>query len=224
MGDDKKTTVQLTRPQEAPTVEMATLPIILGELRQLRVEGTKRGEQTETALKNLSFTVQQNFEIHGGKIRAVEGRVDSLETRANALEAEAKAVRAQIASEGKNAVTEDGVKRQISLTEDQMTAKLAEEAKERETVETKVGLVDTKVDMLSTMLVQSLGLRPPPVPNPDGSIPPEGKHKKEPKNAIEKQTMWTKVAAGLMGVVVAAGTLREMGFFMALKKLFLGHE
>jgi hypothetical protein len=233
MSDDKKTARLDGKdgPNEKITVEMATNPVILGELRQLRKEGAARGERTDEALKSLAFQVQTNFEVQGGKIRAVEARAESLETRTNtleqratSLETEAKAIRSEIKSLGENKASisgiEDEVGRQISLTEEQMAIQLELEAAQRaekdKQVDERIAPVETKVDMLTTMLAQNLGLRPPPVPNPDGSIPAPPKK----KNAIEKQTFWTRIAAVMGGVVVTAGALDKMGAFEAIAKLF----
>ncbi len=219
--EDRKPTVQLAgqRQDEKKTVEIATLPIILEEVRMLRREGRDRGERADSAIKNLAIVVQSNFEQHGGKIRALEIRVQALEDEKNKwlalIEEEKKKIYVQIAA--LKGVSPDDIAKltqHVSLGEEAMAAKLAAEANERAAVE-------TKVDMLSTMLVQGLGLRPPPLPLPDGSMPPapEGKKKREPKNTIEKQTFWTKVAAVMGGVVVMAGTLDKMGAFEELGKL-----
>ena len=167
---------------------------------------------------DLALQVQSNYETHGGKIRALESRSDSLERRADNLERDAKNLKGEIAS--LKGDTTEAVERQISLTEEQMEKKLAAEAAEREHVNDRIAPVETKVNMLSTMLVQGLGLRPPPVPNADGSLPPTSKRKKgEPKNAIEKQTFWTRAAAIMGGVVVTAGALDKMGVIDEMGKL-----
>lgn len=228
MADEKKT-VELPRPEgpdTRPTVEVATLPIIYSELKQLRQEGRERGERSEVrqdrmeaAIIDLALQVQSNYDSHGGKIRALESRSDSLERRADTLERDAKNLKVEISS--LKGSTTEAVERQISLTEEQMEKKLAAEATEREHVNDRIAPVETKVDMLSSMLVQGLGLRPPPIPNADGSLPPTSKRKKgEPKNAIEKQTFWTRIAAIMGGVVVTAGALDKMGVVDEMGKLF----
>lgn len=227
--DPEKKTVELPKPvppQERPTVEMATLPVILGEVRELRKEGAARGERTQKQITDLAMQVQTNYEQQGGKIRSLEGRTEAVEGRtasvenrlsevekkADSIEKDAKDLKGQIAE------LRGDTTKQVSLTEEQMAKKLEAESAERLHVDISTS---AKVDMLQNMLVQSFGLHLPK-PNPDGSLPPPGDPKKQPKNIIQKQTFWTRIAAIMGGIVIVAGALDKMGVFEALRRIIWG--
>jgi hypothetical protein len=259
-GPDEKRTVEIaipptmTRPNERPTEEMATGPVILGELRNLRREGNERGAVVQTiieavktldgAVKTFGIQIQQIYEQHGGKIRTLESRADTsegrhsavearttvLESRLNELQKESEAVRKELATlrDTKLGVsTLPGMEAKISLSEEQMAekleeeskahaAKLAEETEAREELDKRIDARLMPQELKLDTLLRALNVRPPP---PPGSNPPAASGSTE-KNAIQKQTFWTKIAAGVAGLVGAAGALDKMGVFTKILEIY----
>lgn len=167
-----------------------------------------------------------------------------LEARLVDLEKQAGEVRNRLAnlSDTKLGVSVlPGVEAKISLSEEQMAQKLLEEAgihaanlaaetAARETaaaetdkrVDARIAPLETKMDTLLTALHVQLPA-PAVQPSPDGSIPPaaeEDKKKKQPKNAIERQTRLTRIGVVLVSIVGTGGFLDKVGALDALGRLF----
>ena len=165
MSDEhtKPTAVIRPGPHEAQTVELATYPVILGELKLIRKEGGERGVRTDEAINRLAITVQSNFELHGGKIRALEARMDAVEAekrllvaRVGALEVEKRRIDEELESlrdakddaDGRLDRTSDRV-RAVSEHDLSQEAKIGEEIVRRRQLEADI--LTTKVDTAVTM-------------------------------------------------------------------------
>lgn len=200
----------MSNPEEKKTVELDQLAVLRGMLQRAidvgeasksaadaaraeaaasRAEGEARGMKQDRAIALVS---RQMSEL-GSTVEKIDRRVKDLEDEGT------------------------GIKRQASLTEEDVTEALskAEDVSKRVTV-AEGDIADVR--MAVRAVTTALELR---VPRPDGTLPPEGN--RPHRNALQKQSRRSQATLWLVAFVVAAGGLKEIGFFEWAKGLFFSH-
>ncbi len=187
-------------PPEKPTVPVDQLEVLRGMMqRSIDVAEAARAETGAARAEGEARGVRQDraIEIVGEQVKSLGTAVEKIDGRVLRLEEDRA-----------------GIKRHVSMTEEQ--TKDAVDGAKRHVAVLEGDVQDLRLGVKA--LTAAVGVR---VPRPDGSMPPEGKPH---RNEIERQSIRQKATLWLVGFVVAAGGLKELGFFEAVKELFFSHH